>query len=92
LVRYPWPGNVRELRNVLEYAVSVSSGATINLNDLPPEIISSLVPSEDSGEDDERTRILRALEETHWRRSEAAQVLGMDRSTLWRKMKTCGLC
>jgi PAS domain S-box-containing protein len=92
LVRYPWPGNVLELRNVLDYAVSVCSGATINLNDLPPEIISSLVPSDDSGEDDERTRILRALEETHWRRSEAAQALGMDRSTLWRKMKSFGLC
>ncbi len=92
LVRHPWPGNVRELRNVLDYAVSVCSGTTINLNDLPPEIISSLVPSDDSGEDDERTRILRALEETHWRRSEAAQVLGMDRSTLWRKMKSFGLC
>jgi PAS domain S-box-containing protein len=92
LVRYPWPGNVRELRNVLDYAVSVCSGTTINLNDLPPEIISSLVPSDDSGEDDERTRILRALEETHWRRSEAAQALGMDRSTLWRKMKSFGLC
>jgi len=92
LVRYPWPGNVRELRNVLDYAVSVCSGSTINLNDLPPEIISSLVPNDDSGEDDERTRILRALEETHWRRSEAAQALGMDRSTLWRKMKSFGLC
>jgi len=92
LVRYPWPENVRELRNVLDYAVSVCSGATINLNDLPPEIISSLVPKDDSGEDDERTRILRALEETHWRRSEAAQALGMDRSTLWRKMKSFGLC
>jgi PAS domain S-box-containing protein len=92
LVRYPWPGNVRELRNVLDYAVSVCSGSTINFNDLPPEIISSLVPSDDAGEDDERTRILRALEETHWRRSEAAQALGMDRSTLWRKMKSFGLC
>ncbi len=92
LVRYPWPGNVRELRNVLDYAVSVCSGTTINLNDLPPEIISSLVPSDDSGDDDERTRILRVLEETHWRRSEAAQALGMDRSTLWRKMKFFGLC
>jgi len=92
LVRYPWPGNVRELRNVLDYAVSVCSGSTINLNDLPPEIISSLVPNDDSGEDDERTRILRALEETHWRRSEAAQALGMDRSTLVSSPLTRNMC
>ncbi|OGL46669.1 MAG: hypothetical protein A2161_21790 [Candidatus Schekmanbacteria bacterium RBG_13_48_7] len=91
LIRYDWPGNILELQDALEFALSVCSGNTINLNDLPPEIMRSLLPQEESTEEDEVTRILRALEETHWRRTEAAQILGMDRSTLWRKMKTYGL-
>jgi DNA-binding NtrC family response regulator len=91
LIRYDWPGNIRELQDALEFAFSVCSGNTINLNDLPPEIMRTLLPQEESSEEDEVTRILRALEESHWRRNEAAQILGMDRSTLWRKMKAYGL-
>ncbi|MFC2171926.1 sigma 54-interacting transcriptional regulator [Acidobacteriota bacterium] len=91
LIRYDWPGNVRDLQNVLEYAVSVCSGNTINLSDLPPQVLSSTIPKVESDDEDERTRILKVLEECHWRRNEVAQRLHMDRTTLWRKMKAYGL-
>lgn len=102
LLHYAWPGNVRELENALEYALSVGKGQTVQLEDLPDEIIRPsgairsptratkdvVVPrlgvDEPSGE---AQQIMDALQATHWNRNDAAQLLGISRTTLWRKMR-----
>jgi len=103
LLEYDWPGNVRELENALEYAVTVCAGQTIHLDDLPAEIrrpavtppgadasVIPLYPPAAPGEDavpEEAKRILEALIQTRYERSSAARLLGMSRTTLWRKMR-----
>jgi transcriptional regulator of acetoin/glycerol metabolism len=95
---------VRELENALEFAATVSTGQTLQLEDLPPEVASAgrrgpapSVAAEEgavavaSGSSDERAAIERALEEHRWRRADAARALGMSRSTLWRRMRALGL-
>lgn len=93
--RYSWPGNVRELEHALEHAFVFVKGPVITSSHIP-EI--KKVPAHDgreipfqadsgSGWDDERITIQRALEKTGGRRDAAAYLLGISRSTLWRKMK-----
>ncbi|MBI5903987.1 MAG: sigma-54-dependent Fis family transcriptional regulator, partial [Deltaproteobacteria bacterium] len=102
LMEYRWPGNIRELENVLERAAVVSRGPVAAVADLPDEIRepAGVGPGEAGGSvdggqvappSDERVRMLRALEENRWNRGAAAAALGMDRSTLWRKMKRFGV-
>jgi transcriptional regulator with PAS, ATPase and Fis domain len=101
---YPWPGNVRELRNVLEYAYVVGEGPVIVDADLPPEILDRgaeeptspavnrpLPLPVDTMASPEAGRIRRAIERAGGSRDRAAQILGMSRSTLWRRMKTLGI-
>jgi PAS domain S-box-containing protein len=99
LDRHPWPGNVRELRNLVEYLCFVA-GDVIDTSHLPAEFVEqSRRASRDSadttahkgGPEHEKARILAALQEAKHRRSDAAHLLGMDRTTLWRKMKRFGL-
>ncbi len=92
LLGYSWPGNVRELENAIRAAVALSSGKTLQASDLPPRIRDAhKARSPDSGRVDldalERTHIERVLRETGGNRSEAARQLGIDRVTLYRKMK-----
>jgi two-component system, NtrC family, response regulator AlgB len=95
LLRYPWPGNVRELRNAIERGVILASDNRIALADLPAQVGASLLPC--------RMEIggavtLEQLETEHTRRvlassaslEEAATVLGIDPSTLYRKRKRHG--
>jgi DNA-binding NtrC family response regulator len=104
MTRYPWPGNVRELGNALEYAVATCTGQTIQLENLPPELrqgseglgLGAVPPAEplvDPIAEDpaERVRILQGLESARWSRGRAAEILGMSRSTLWRRMKELGI-
>ncbi|MBT3344281.1 MAG: sigma 54-interacting transcriptional regulator [Gemmatimonadetes bacterium] len=98
LTDYPWPGNVRELENAIEHAFIRCRGEAILAQCLPPHLSSPVPitptrdrPSSASRDEDEKTSLLRALEEAHWNRSEAAQRLGMHRTTLWRKMRELGL-
>ena len=89
LTSYSWPGNVRELRNVVEYAFAVGVGPTLVVNDLTPELRGepppgATVPTE---RDLERRRLLEALQESGGRKGDAAELLGVSRSTLWRKLK-----
>lgn len=89
---YEWPGNVRELKNVVEHAFAVGEGPTMLMSDLPPELRGELAPSRASAHPgDERDRVLEALRASHHRRSEAARMLGISRTTLWRKMREFGL-
>ncbi len=98
--RYPWPGNVRELANAIRRAVALSEGPTIRIYDLPPHIIQEVAPSYEiepapSGvlllEEVEKEHILKVLEMTDGNRSEAAQMLGIHRDTLLRKLKKYGV-
>ena len=92
---YPWPGNLRELRNVIERAVILSPGDTIELSDLPEEFGAKANPAVAIG-----ARVtLEALESEHIRRivatsrnlDEAARTLGIDPATLYRKRQKLGL-
>ena len=98
LLRYPWPGNVRELRNVMTRAAILAKSGVITAADLGlPERL-GLVPgpvavpspgsrmAEDLG-DVERQTILRVLDETEGHRQRAADLLGISRRTLSRKLK-----
>src|SRR5438132_6625209 len=94
-LRYPWPGNVRELRNAVERAVILASGESVGLADLPAQISSPPPAGIQVG----AAITLDQLEAEHIRRiltttatmDEAAGVLGIDASTLYRKRKRYGL-
>lgn len=95
LARYEWPGNVRELRNVIEYAFAVGDGTVITTDELTPELRGEPPPvrrDEPLTEEDlERERLLDALRETGGNRTDAAELLGISRTTLWRKLKEHGI-
>jgi two-component system, NtrC family, response regulator HydG len=97
LSAYRWPGNIRELENVLARALALRSGQDITVQDLPPELGKAVVASPGAGLLDqeptlplaevERRYIVRVLESTGGNKLRAAQILGIDRSTLHRKLK-----
>jgi len=95
LERHDWPGNVRELRSVIEAAFAIGDGPVLIENDLPREILTphlAEVPMASPGtSNDETVRIQRALESTSGDRLRAAAILGMSRTTLWRRMRALGL-
>ncbi len=93
LLTYRWPGNVRELENVIERAVIVCEAGTIGAEDLS---ISSYAGIADlsvnpSLEEMEKNYILRVLKETGGNQSKASQLLGIDRKTLYLKLKKYGI-
>lgn len=96
LVRYSWPGNVRELANVMERAVALTNQDHIGVMDLPERVANAEPSRALSGDDPsqfvpleqmEKDYILRVLDCVGGNRSEAARILGLDRSTLWRKLE-----
>jgi len=93
LAQHPWPGNVRELANALEFAVALAPGRRIRPEDLPPELAGGRVrySAAERGPEDESARLREALERHAGNRSAAARALGMDRVTLYRKLKKLGL-
>ena len=90
---YPWPGNVRELENVVERAAILGDADLVGVKDLSIPSISALQEkgAGSSLEDMERDYILRVLREYHGNQSKASQVLGIDRKTLYLKLKKYGL-
>jgi NtrC-family two-component system response regulator AlgB len=99
---YSWPGNLRELRNAIERAVIMAKGNKINLEDLPAELRGqSASGAKGNGAPLEAGSLvsMEKLEEAHLRKvlertgnlAEAAQVLGIDQATLYRKRKKIGL-
>ncbi len=90
LQNYPWPGNVRELENVLERAVIGSSGPKLRLVDELKRPHKNLNSSRNTLEAVEREHILRVLKETKWKvsgKNSAAEILGLNRSTLRARMR-----
>ncbi len=107
IAAYRWPGNVRELQNAMERAVILSANDEVNLEDLPvevrnqeeaepprpsrqpsvsPKLRQSILNTADEGE-----RIWAALQALRGNRDRAASLLGMSRTTLWRRMRKFGL-
>jgi len=99
LLRYPWPGNVRELRNLVERLVIVCPQIRIELHHLPPELFRGVVESahqpygtlHEARSAYEREFILRKLQENRWNMTQTAAAIGLERSHLYRKMKTLGI-
>jgi DNA-binding NtrC family response regulator len=94
--RYRWPGNVRELQNIIERAVLLGKGDTVELDDLPTALVAGapLNMAPVSGQslkqamsNPERQIILDALERHGWNRHATAESLGINRTTLYKKMK-----
>ena len=96
LTEYPWPGNVRELENAIEHAVSLSRGNVITGDDLPSflgerddtrDLLTRATEKRYTVADLEREYIIAVLQQTGGNKSRAAQILGMDRKTLYRKLQ-----
>ena len=89
LMLYEWPGNVRELSNAIERAVVVCKTRTITPFDLPivKELENKLKNKYFSLNDVEKHHILKILNENSWNISKSAAILGIDRSTLYNKIK-----
>jgi DNA-binding NtrC family response regulator len=90
---YDWPGNVRELRTAIEHGVVMSTASKIELRDLPASVRSrrdDAPPASPGGlnlQETETALILRALEDCRGNRTDAAQMLGISRRTLHRRLK-----
>ncbi|MCG6881346.1 MAG: sigma-54 dependent transcriptional regulator [Deltaproteobacteria bacterium] len=98
LQNYPFPGNVRELENILERAVALCREEVIQVRDLPPDLAEVELYSYQRPAGDllnlaelERDYIRHILTITGGVRTRAAEILGIDRASLWRKMKKYGL-
>ncbi|MBX3413016.1 MAG: sigma-54-dependent Fis family transcriptional regulator [Pirellulales bacterium] len=98
--RYRWPGNVRELQNVVERAVLLGKGEMIEPDDLPAQLAAAAPVSVQPVEgrtlkqalsSPERQIILDVLESNGWNRQLTAEKLGINRTTLYKKMKRLGL-
>jgi formate hydrogenlyase transcriptional activator len=92
LQSYSWPGNVRELRNVIEHAMILSKGKTLEVQ--LPNRASLEGDATGNLEDMERRHIVDVLEKTDWRVAGpggAAEILGLKRTTLQAKMKKLGI-
>jgi DNA-binding NtrC family response regulator len=94
MMRYDWPGNVRELENVIERAVVFAKGPLITEHDLPTKLhkLSTASASrEPTLKEIERKLILKTLIQCNWNKHKAARELGIDRGTLYGKIKKYGL-
>jgi DNA-binding NtrC family response regulator len=92
LQSYAWPGNVRELENVIDRAVILAPGTKLTPGSLPPELSEGDEDPEEmpSLADMERDYIQKVLNRVGSNRTRAAKILGIDRSSLWRKLKEAG--
>jgi len=94
LMDYPFPGNIRELENIIEYSFISCKGATIRLEHLSRDLLEShreKRPLLSTPELEEADKIKAMLERHPHNRPEAARVLGMSRTTLWRKIRRYNL-
>jgi DNA-binding NtrC family response regulator len=92
LAQYNWPGNIRELRNTIERAlVVVGEREQIEPDDLNLLFLSKTKPPGDSLEEIEKVHVQRILEQSDWNISRSAEILKIDRVTLYNKIKKYGL-
>ena len=94
LQEYHWPGNIRELENVLERAVINSSGPKLHLVDDLKKPHRDLTTTQKTLEEVERDHMVRVLEQTNWKvsgKNGAAEILGLNRSTLRARIRKLGI-
>ena len=100
LLAYDWPGNVRELRNVIERALLLETTDRLQIGNLPPQLAALVPPPTDpedparpvlSMQEAEQQALVHALDSSDGNITKAAQVLNVNRTTLYRKLKKYGL-
>ena len=97
LLKYGFPGNVRELLNVVDRCIALASGKIIGRNDLPAHILQNqkdkvpLLSLQQVSVEAEKNHIVRILRMTQGNRSKAAEILGVNRKTLWEKINNYNL-
>ena len=93
LMQYTWPGNVRELKSAFEYAFVSGQGPVITPSDLPPHILSQQpepISDEIASRDlnsIKKQRLIDALKASSGNQSEAARILGISRTSVWKQIK-----
>jgi DNA-binding NtrC family response regulator len=94
LMNYRWPGNVRELEHTIERAALLGKGSNLSLRDLPlpllehdDDAVTEAAAKSYTLRDLERQYIMRVMETTNGNKTEAARILGVDRTTLYRKLE-----
>lgn len=88
MLKYDWPGNLRQMKNIIRRATLIAQGNTISLNDLGSEFNNSTTQSMQlRNEESERELIIKALETSNNNKAQAARMLGIDRKTLYNKIK-----
>ncbi|MDX2452645.1 sigma-54 interaction domain-containing protein [Desulfosarcina sp.] len=95
---YRWPGNVREMKSALEYAFTVADKDTIDIDHLPPQMLTHTNPSASVPEaafretgSNERQQLIEALRAAAGNQSQAARMLGINRVTVWNRMRKYGI-
>jgi PAS domain S-box-containing protein len=95
---YRWPGNVREMKSALEYAFTVADKDTIDVDHLPPHMLTHGLPSVAASKvglreigSAERQQLIEALQSTGGNQSRAARILGINRVTVWNRMRKYGI-
>ncbi|MFQ5350457.1 MAG: helix-turn-helix domain-containing protein, partial [Thermoanaerobaculia bacterium] len=88
LLAHDWPGNVRELKHAVEFAAIRCRSREIGVGDLPPEVTAGPPETRPTSEPD---RIRAALRESGGNRKKAAEILGLSRATLYRRLKQLGI-
>jgi two-component system response regulator HydG len=99
LEKYAWPGNVRELQNAVKHGAVLARGDAVDVEHLPDEVASGLPPEPESDATPglitlaelERAHITRVLRACSGQQQDAARLLGIGRTTLWRKLKEYGV-
>lgn len=99
LRKYGWPGNARELENIIERAMVLNNGDVINVIDLPDALHKPETTEPDNGKlhlkealkNPEKDLIKKALDSAKWNRNQAAKILDINRTTLYKKMQKYGL-
>ncbi len=97
LVNWAWPGNVRELENSLEYSIIKSKNETyLNIHDLPIRIKEKAGNSKPENNnhtliEQSNTQLIELLNIHKWNKTKVAEILGVDRTTLWRRLKSLGI-
>jgi transcriptional regulator of acetoin/glycerol metabolism len=94
---YRWPGSVRELKSALEYAYVIAEGSSVDEEHLPHQIMRdthlqpAASPQPMSPHSSEKSALIQALRKTGGNHSQAARILGINRVTVWNRMKKYGI-
>jgi transcriptional regulator with PAS, ATPase and Fis domain len=95
---YHWPGNVREMKSALEYAFTIADKDTIDIDHLPPQMLTISSPPAaisdtlfSKNDNSERQQLIEALAATGGNQSQAARLLGINRVTVWNRMRKYGI-